>query len=121
AVWSLLDRRRENYAALYKWFRLFVRFALASEMFLYGFDKLIPLQMPFPFLTKLLEPYGNFSPMASLWYSIGASPSYEIFAGSAEVLGGLLLLLPRTTTFGALVCLADMTQVFMLNMTYDVP
>jgi hypothetical protein len=28
---------------------------------------------------------------------------------------------PRTTTLGALVCLADMIQVFMLNMTYDVP
>ena len=121
AVWSMLDRRRENYSTMYKWFRLFVRFALASEMFLYGFDKMIPLQMPFPFLTKLIEPYGNFSPMAVLWYSVGASSAYEIFAGSAEVLGGVLLLAPRTTTLGALVCLADMIQVFMLNMTYDVP
>ncbi|HTS10700.1 MAG TPA: hypothetical protein VMH00_01155 [Candidatus Limnocylindrales bacterium] len=120
-VWSVLDRRRENYAKMYKWFRVFVRFMLASEMFLYGFDKLIPLQMPFPFLTKLLEPYGNFSPMAVLWYSIGASTAYEIFAGCAEVLGGVLLLAPRTATLGALVCLADLIQVFMLNMTYDVP
>jgi hypothetical protein len=37
------------------------------------------------------------------------------------MLGGILLIFPRTTTFGALICLADMTQVFMLNMTYDVP
>jgi hypothetical protein len=28
---------------------------------------------------------------------------------------------PRTVTLGALICLADMTQIFMLNMTYDVP
>ena len=120
-IWSILDRRRPNYVAFHKWFRLALRFALASEMFLYGLDKVIPLQMSFPFLTRLLEPYGNFSPMAVLWSSIGASPSYEIFAGSAEMLGGILLLTPRTTTLGALVCLADMTQVFMLNMTYDVP
>jgi uncharacterized membrane protein YphA (DoxX/SURF4 family) len=121
AVWSVLDRRRENYAAMYKWFRLFIRFVLASEMFLYGFDKLIPLQMPFPYLTRFVEPYGNFAPMSVLWWSIGASPAYEIFAGSAEVLGGLLLLLPVTATLGALVCLMDLIQVFMLNMTYDVP
>jgi uncharacterized membrane protein YphA (DoxX/SURF4 family) len=121
AVWSLLDRRRENYAAMYKWFRLFIRFVLASEMFLYGFDKIIPLQMPFPYLTRFVEPYGNFAPMSVLWWSIGSSPAYEIFAGSAEVLGGLLLLLPVTVTLGALVCLMDMIQVFMLNMTYDVP
>ena len=120
-VWSILDRRRNNYVTFHKWFRLALRFALASEMFLYGLDKVIPLQMPFPYLTRLLEPYGNFSPMAVLWSSIGASRSYEIFAGCAETLGGILLLTPRTTTLGALVCLADMIQVFMLNMTYDVP
>jgi uncharacterized membrane protein YphA (DoxX/SURF4 family) len=121
AVWSMLDRRRENYVALHKWFRLVIRICLAGQMFGYGWAKAVPLQMPFPYLTKLLEPYGNFSPMGVLWASIGASPAYEIFAGCAEMLGGILLIIPRTTTLGALVCLADMTQVFMLNMTYDVP
>jgi uncharacterized membrane protein YphA (DoxX/SURF4 family) len=120
-VWSILDRHRPNYVTFHKWFRLALRFMLASEMFLYGVVKIIPLQMPFPYLTRLLEPYGNFSPMAVLWSSIGASRSYEIFAGCAETLGGILLLTPRTTTLGALICLADMIQVFMLNMTYDVP
>jgi hypothetical protein len=120
-VWSILDRRRANYVVFHRWFRLAMRFMLASEMFLYGLDKIIPLQMPFPFLTRLLEPYGNFSPMAVLWSSVGASHSYEIFTGCAETLGGILLLTPRTATLGALVCLADMIQVFMLNMTYDVP
>ena len=120
-VWSILDRRRENYVTFHKWFRLAMRFMLASEMFLYGLAKAIPLQMPFPFLTRLLEPYGNFSPMAVLWSSVGASHSYEIFTGCAETLGGILLLAPRTATLGALVCLADMIQVFTLNMTYDVP
>jgi hypothetical protein len=44
-----------------------------------------------------------------------------MFAGTAEMLGGILLIIPRTAMLGALVCVADMTQVFMLNMTYDVP
>jgi hypothetical protein len=44
-----------------------------------------------------------------------------MFTGFAETLGGILLLTPRTTTLGALVCLVDMIQVFTLNMTYDVP
>jgi uncharacterized membrane protein YphA (DoxX/SURF4 family) len=121
AVWSVVDRKRENYATLYKWFRVFLRFALASELLAYGMAKVIPLQMPFPYLAKLVEPFGNFSPMGVLWASIGASPAYEIFAGCAETLAGMLLIFPRTTMLGALVCAADMTQVFMLNMTYDVP
>jgi uncharacterized membrane protein YphA (DoxX/SURF4 family) len=120
AIWSLVTRR-QSHPGLYKWFRLLIRFALASEMFLYGMDKVIPLQMPFPALTRLVEPYGNFSPMGVLWASIGASPTNEVFAGGAEMLAGLLMIIPRTTVLGALVCLADMTQVFTLNMTYDVP
>lgn len=121
AIWSVLDRRRENYVTLHKWFRLFIRFALASQLVTYGIDKVIPLQMPFPWLTRLVTPFGTFSPMGVLWSSIGASPAYETFAGCAEMLGAILLISPWTTTLGALVCAADMTQVFMLNMTYDVP
>jgi hypothetical protein len=121
AVWSLLDRRRQQYAALYKWFRLAMRMCLAAQMFAYGLDKMFLSQMPFPYLARLLEPFGNFSPMGVLWSSIGVSPRYEVFAGLAEVAAGGLLIFPRTTTLGTLVCLADMIQVFMLNMSYDVP
>jgi uncharacterized membrane protein YphA (DoxX/SURF4 family) len=120
-IWSILDSKRQNYITLHKWFRLAIRFFLAGQMIAYGLSKAVPLQMPFPYLTRLLTPYGNFSPMGVLWSSIGSSPGYEIFAGCAELLGGILLVFPRTTALGALVCIADMTQVFMLNMTYDVP
>ena len=120
-IWSALDRRRPHYVTLHKWFLLFIRFGLAGQMMIYGMSKAVPLQMPFPFLTRLLERYGDFSPMGVLWSSVGASPAYEIFTGCAELLGGVLLIFPRTTTLGALVCLGDTIQVFMLNMTYDVP
>jgi uncharacterized membrane protein YphA (DoxX/SURF4 family) len=120
-VWSLLDRNRENYAELHKWFRLFVRFALAGQLIFYGISKVLPVQMAFPSLTRLLQPVGTLSPMGVLWTYMGASPAYEIFTGCAELTGGLLLILPRTATFGALIGLAAMIQVFMLNMTYDVP
>jgi uncharacterized membrane protein YphA (DoxX/SURF4 family) len=120
-IWCVLDRRRDNYERWYKWFRLFIRFALAGEMFTYGLAKVVPLQMPFPFLTRFVEPFGNFTPLGVLWYSIGASPAYQIFTGCAETFGGILLTIPRTTTLGALLCLADLSEVFILNMTYDVP
>jgi len=119
-VWSLLDRSRENYAELHKWFRLFLRFALAGQMIFYGFAKVIPQQMPYPSLTRLLQPFGTFSPYGVLVNSIGSAPAYEIFAGCAQVAAGLLLIVPRTATLGALISLADMIQVFTLAMTYDV-
>lgn len=121
AIWSMLDRRRQSYDRLYQWLRLYVRFSLASAMIGYGAFKIIPLQMPAPFFTRLIEPYGDSSPMGLLWTFIGASTSFQIFTGSAEMLGGLLLILPRTTMLGALVCLADTILIFVLNMSYDVP
>lgn len=121
SIWSILDRRRRDHTALDTWFRLFLRFALGSTMFAYGFSKAVPLQMSYPGLSRLVEPYGNFSPMGVLWASIGAAPAYEIFTGLAEIVGGLLVMIPRTTLLGALVCLIDTIAVFALNMTYDVP
>jgi hypothetical protein len=120
-IWSWLDRRRPGYERLYQWLRIYVRFSLASAMIGYGAIKVIPLQMPAPFLTRLIEPYGDSSPMGLLWTFIGASKGFEIFTGCAEMLGGVLLIFPRTTLLGALVCLADTTQIFVLNMCYDVP
>ncbi len=121
ALWSALDRRRPNYASLYRWFHLGLRFVLGSEMVLYGMVKAVPLQMPFPFLARLVEPFGNFSPMGVLWASVGASPAYERFTGCAELLAGILLFIPRTSLAGALVALLDASYIFTLNMTYDVP
>jgi hypothetical protein len=59
--------------------------------------------------------------MGVLWYSIGASFPYERFTGIVEVVGGSLLFVPRTQLAGALILIAATFQVFMLNMTYDVP
>jgi uncharacterized membrane protein YphA (DoxX/SURF4 family) len=121
AVWSVVDRRRPNYRALNKWFRVFLRFSAGSTMIGYGMVKWIPLQMSAPGLQRLLEPYGNFSPMGVLWASIGASKSYEMFAGFMELTCGVLLFIPRLATLGAAVTFATAVQIFTLNMTYDVP
>jgi hypothetical protein len=121
AVWSALDRNRPNYQWLNKWFRVFLRFAVGSTMVGYGMVKAIPLQMPAPSLQRLVEPFGHFSPMGVLWYSIGASFPYERFAGSMELLGATLLFIPRLSLLGAMVTFATAVQIFTLNMTYDVP
>jgi len=120
-IWSALDRRRENYATLNQWFRLFVRIILASELLFFGMVKVIPNQMLLPSLSALLTPLGRLSHFSILWDSVAAIPAYEIFAGCAEVMAGLLLLFRRTAMLGALLAAADMVEVWMLNMTYDIP
>ncbi|WP_219602595.1 DoxX family protein [Mycobacteroides sp. LB1] len=119
AIWTVLDRNRQHYDRLQAWVWTVLRLVLATAMFYFGMAKVIPTQMPFV-LNRLVEPYGNFSPAGVLWAQVGVSQPYQILLGLAEVLGGLLLLLPRTAAAGALVCVVDLTQVFILNMTYDI-
>ncbi|WP_078293141.1 DoxX family protein [Mycobacterium sp. D16R24] len=119
AMWTVLDWGRPRYDRLQAWVWTVLRLVLATAMFYFGMAKVIPTQMPFV-LNRLVEPYGNFSPAGVLWAQVGISQPYQILLGLAEVFGGLLLLLPRTTAAGALVCVVDLTQVFLLNMTYDI-
>ncbi len=121
AVWSILDRRRTEYRALHAWLRVLVRYTLAFTLFSYGFAKVFPLQFRTPGLARLMEPYGEFSPMGALWWFMGASTAYIVFAGASEVTGGALLLFRRTTSLGALVSFFVLANVVALNYCYDVP
>jgi uncharacterized membrane protein YphA (DoxX/SURF4 family) len=120
AVWSQFDRARRWDAAVYKWFRLFLRFGLAGQMFYFGMAKVIPTQFPPPSLVTLVEPVGHLSPTDLLWTFVGSSGGYQMFTGWAEVLGGILLVVPRTTALGAIIAFADMLQVLAFNMAYDI-
>ncbi|MDR3664275.1 MAG: DoxX family protein [Mycobacterium sp.] len=121
AVWSYLDRRRTEYRRLSAWFLVFLRLCVGGQMLFYGFAKLFPTQMPTPPLRALLEPFGEFSPAAVLWLQVGSSHPYEMALGAVEVTAGALLYVQRTATLGALLSLLSMGQVFLLNMTFDVP
>jgi len=121
AVWTLLDRRRANYARLHEWLRVYVRFELAAVIIGYGAYKVIPEQFGTPFPSDLVQPIGESSPMKLLWTFMGASIPYVIFTGAAEMLGGLLLVARRTTLLGALVCIGVLSNVVLLNLSYDVP
>ncbi|WP_063712482.1 hypothetical protein [Nocardia concava] len=120
-VWSALDRGRVEYRRAAGWLMVFLRVGVAGTMLSYGFAKAFPLQMPSPSLARLLEPYGDLTPMGVLWSQVGVSPVYEILLGIAEILCGVLLLVPRTAVEGALLTVVCAAQVWILNMTYDVP
>lgn len=121
AVWSLLDRRRADYTRLHRWLRAYVRLYLGTVMIGYGAVKVINTQFPRPPLDRLLQPFGDASPMGVLWTFMGTSEPYVIFTGAAEMLCGILLFFRRTTTLGALLCAGVMGNVAMLNFSYDVP
>jgi len=118
AIWTLVDRRDRS--TLPTWFRTFIRFALAAQMFYFGLAKILPTQFLPPALTTLVQPIGAMPLATLLWVFMGSSTPYQLFTGFAEIAAGVLLISPRTAPLGALIALADMIQVFALNVAYDI-
>lgn len=119
-VWSLLDRNRKNYSTLFYWLTVAVRFYVGFMLFSYGMYKVIKMQFPFPGIGRLMQPYGNSSPMGLAWTFLGFSKGYNLFMGIAEV-AALLLLFRRTVTIGAIITLMTTANVMAVNYFYDVP
>ncbi len=120
-IWSIVDRSRKNYVHLNYWFRVALRYYIAVVLFFYGFDKIFPLQMPFPNLAQLNTPLGDLSPMRLAWLFIGYSAPYQIFGGLLETIAAILFALRRTQLLGGLMMLGVLANVVMLNFSYDIP
>ena len=118
-AWACVDRRPRPHltGALHTYVRYFV----ATMMVAYGFAKVYEIQFRTPWIGRYDQTIGEMSPMGLLWTFMGHSRAYTMFAGAAEVLGGVLLLWRRTSVLGAFVVIAVMTNVVLLNFCYDVP
>lgn len=120
-AWSMLDRRRRAYPRLAAGARVVLRYYLAWMMLSYGIAKVLKVQFPDLPPGWLHQRVGDASPMRLLWDFMGYSTPYSVLAGLAEAVGGALLVWRRTALLGALVIIAVMTNVVMLNLCYDVP
>lgn len=121
-VWSVLDRKRDNYRSLGRALFEVARIGLAVELLAYGIAKLIPIQMGY--MTQpahQLTLVGDLGLKDTLWTFMGASDVYSIASGLAEFTAGILLLWRRTWLAGGILAMLAMAQVFLLNLCYDVP
>ena len=121
-AWVWFDRARKSDRIGGELVRIALRYSLGATMLIYGISKILWEQMPKPSVSyQLLETYGESSPMRLLWTFMGQSYAYGAFAGGMEFIGGFLLFFRRTTTIGALILIAVMTNVVLMNFCFDVP
>ena len=120
-VWTAIDRNKFTYPKTADLFYILARYYLAVTLLSYGLVKVFPLQFSEPSLILLTQEYGDSSPMGLAWTFLGFSTGYQIFGGLSELLAALLLFFRKTTLLGALVAVGVMTNVFMINMFFDVP
>jgi hypothetical protein len=120
-VWTIADRRRTSYHRMLYWITAMVRYYLAFFLLVYGYSKFSGGQFSTPGLARLIQPYGESSPMGLAWTFLGFSPAFGVFMGVFESLGGVLMLFRRTTLLGACIATTVTTNIVLINFCYDVP
>jgi len=121
AAWTIADRRNPRARWVGDALQVLLRYSIALGLISYGIAKILPQQFP-PISNATLERrVGDLTPMSLLWTFMQYSRPYAIFGGVMELVAVLLLCFRRTATLGALVCLAVMTNVALLNLAYGVP
>ena len=119
-IWSVLDRKRKSHKQLFYWLTVLLRFYVGFMLINYGVAKLNNGQFPSPGLGRLMQTYGNSSPMGLAWTFLGYSEGYKWFMFFAEMMG-ILLLFRKTATLGALLCLMTSLNIMAVNYCFDVP
>ena len=117
-VWTLFAKRK-NYLILFICLQTCARYYVAFVLFSYGFVKLFGVMFFDPQVDYLMQPLGNIDFHTLLWIFMGASKAYNFFAGLMEVIPAFLLLFRRTTAFGAVMAIATLINVLMLDIGYD--
>lgn len=120
-IWSIIDRKRTNYDNLLYWVEVLVRYYLAATLIGYGGAKIFKTQFPFPSLNRLIQPFGEASPMGLAWTYMGYSTTFNYFTGFGEAIAGFLLFFRRTKLLGVFIGIPVMFTIFMMNMSYDIP
>ena len=118
--WTAADRKKPGAKWVEGTLRVMLRYSIALGLASYAVAKLLPQQFP-PLTASSLEVrVGDLTPMRLLWNFMQYSRPYAFFGGVMELAAVLLLCYRRTATLGALVCLAVMTNVALLNLAYGV-
>jgi hypothetical protein len=120
AIWTFADRKRPRARWTEPVLRVMLRYSIALGLASYAIAKILPQQFPPLTAMNMEDRLGDLSPMALLWDFMRYSQPYAFFGGVMELSVVVLLCFRRTATLGALMCMAVMTNVALMNWDYGV-
>ncbi len=98
---------------------LLFRWYVCSYISVYGTAKLFGAQ--FGLTDELMQtPVGELTSFQLTWAFFGHSYIYGCIIGSAQVIGGLLLLHPRSKLIGVAILLPILSNIIMVDVFYEV-
>jgi len=118
-IFSLLIRKK--WATYFLWIAEYICMLYISVILIkYGIDKIFKAQFPEPESNILFTRLGNLDKDILFWSTIGTSKIYNTIIGSVELFSGILLLFKRFQLFGLLLAIICFTQIFIINISFDI-
>ena len=119
-LWMLIRRKEFDLRKGMFWLGTIATYYLALQLFEYGFNKVFKWQFFLPEPNTLFTTLGAIPRDLLYWSTMGTSRSWTMFAGIMEVLAGILLVFRRTRSAGGLFALGIMTNVVIVNFSFDI-
>jgi hypothetical protein len=109
-----------NYSKVSYAFYTYVRYYLALQLFLYGFNKIFKCQFFLPEPNTLYTRVGEMPKDLLFWSAMGSSYFYTVFGGMLEVLAASLLLFRKTYLLGSLMAFGILSNVLAINLGFNI-
>jgi hypothetical protein len=115
-VWMLIHRSRRHETVIKEISRVIARYGLAAILASYGLEKVIGAQGSWAYLPHFMtEPYATLVGGTTLMTWLAHSTWYEQFGGWVELACTFLLPFRRTATLGAVLALASLINIAIVN------
>lgn len=109
-----------NHSKISYVFYTYVRYYLALQLFLYGFNKIFKCQFFLPEPNTLYTRVGEMPKDLLFWSAMGSSYFYTVFGGILEVLAASLLLFRKTYLLGSLMAFGILSNVLAINLGFNI-
>jgi hypothetical protein len=118
--WGRQPAGRLNDGLILAFWQGLLRYAVAFDLSLIGWQKIFKLQFFVP-LGMLDLPFSSLSGEDLTWAYFGHSYPYRCVIGALQIAGALLLLFHRTRLLGVLTLLPVMVNILLVDYFYQLP
>ena len=118
--WARHPRPRPADAGALAFWQTVIRFDVALDLALFGWQKLFHLQFFIP-LGMLDLPFSSFSGENLTWAFFGHSYPYQLTIGALQIGGAWLLLFRRTRLLGTIALVPILINIVLLDYFYELP
>ena len=101
------------------WFQGLLRYGIALELCLIGWQKIFHLQFIIP-IGKLDNPFSSLSRNDLMWAFFGQSYSFILVIGFIQIIGSVLLLFSRTRLVGVFILIPVLLNIILIDFFYEI-